>query len=109
MIWHKQFWSIAIAAGKKLGHLFRARKYCSPVNLLALYKAQIRPSLEYCSHVWRAAAHTTLSILDAIHRRAIHLISDPASTCQLQLLSHRRAVGDLSLFYRHSKDSAPPS
>nr|CAH7749149.1 unnamed protein product [Callosobruchus chinensis] len=42
-----------------------------------------RPSLEYSSHIWGAAAPTTLSILDA-------------------LLSHRRAVGDLSLFYRYS-------
>nr|CAH7740510.1 unnamed protein product [Callosobruchus chinensis] len=47
------------------------------------YKAQIRPSLEYCSHIWGASAPTTLSILDA-------------------LLSHRCAVGDLSLFYRYS-------
>nr|CAH7765016.1 unnamed protein product [Callosobruchus chinensis] len=44
---------------------------------------QIRPSLEYCSNIWRAAAPTTLSILDAS-------------------LSHRRAVDDLSLFYRYS-------
>nr|CAH7753859.1 unnamed protein product [Callosobruchus chinensis] len=52
----------------------RARKYFSPSNLLTLYKAQIRPSLEYCSHIWGAAAPTTLSILDAVQRRAIRLI-----------------------------------
>nr|CAH7724446.1 unnamed protein product [Callosobruchus chinensis] len=63
-----------------------------------LYKAQIRPSLEYCSHIWGVAAPTTLSILDAVQRRAIRLIGDPALTCHLQPLSHRRAVGDLSLF-----------
>nr|CAH7758775.1 unnamed protein product [Callosobruchus chinensis] len=67
-----------------------------------LYKAQIRPSLEYCSHIWGAAAPTTLSILDAVQRRAIRLIVDPALTCHLQPLSHRRAVGDLSLFYPYS-------
>nr|CAH7760274.1 unnamed protein product [Callosobruchus chinensis] len=49
MIWHEHVSSIATAAGKKLGYLFRARKYFSPSNLLTLYKAQIRPSLEYCS------------------------------------------------------------
>nr|CAH7731673.1 unnamed protein product [Callosobruchus chinensis] len=95
MIWHEHLSSIATAAGKKLGYLFRARKYFSPSNLLTLYKAQIRPSLEYCSHIWRAAAPTTLSILDAVQRRAIRLIGDPALTCHLQPLSHRRAVGDL--------------
>nr|CAH7760726.1 unnamed protein product [Callosobruchus chinensis] len=55
MIWHEHVSSIATAAEKKLGYLFRARKYFSPSNLLKLYKAQIRPSLEYCSHIWRAA------------------------------------------------------
>nr|CAH7763461.1 unnamed protein product [Callosobruchus chinensis] len=79
-----------------------ARKYFSPSNLLTLYKAQIRPSLEYCSHIWGAAAPTTLFILDAVQRRAIRVIGDPALTCHLQPLSHRRAVGDLSLFYRYS-------
>nr|CAH7733681.1 unnamed protein product [Callosobruchus chinensis] len=102
MIWHDHVSSIATAAGKKLGYLFRARKYFSPSNLLTLYKAQIRPSLEYCSHIWGAAAPTTLSILDAVQRRAIRLIGDPALTCHLQPPSHRRSVGDLSLFYRYS-------
>nr|CAH7739158.1 unnamed protein product [Callosobruchus chinensis] len=98
MIWFKQISSIATAAGKKLGHLFSARNYFSPSNLLTLYKAQIRPSLEYCLHILGAAAPTTLSILDAVQRRAFRLIGDPALTCHLQPLSHRCAVGDLSLF-----------
>nr|CAH7747382.1 unnamed protein product [Callosobruchus chinensis] len=34
-------------------------------------------------------------------RRAIRLIGDPALICRLQRLSQRRAVGDLSLFYRY--------
>nr|CAH7723059.1 unnamed protein product [Callosobruchus chinensis] len=84
--------SIATAAGKKLGYLSRARKHFSPSNLLTLYKAQLTPSLEYCSHIWGAAAPTTLSILDAVQRRAIRLIGDPALTCHLQPLSHRRGL-----------------
>nr|CAH7733821.1 unnamed protein product [Callosobruchus chinensis] len=102
MIWHEHVSSIATAAGKKLGYLFRARKYFSPSNLLTLYKAQIISSLEYCSHIWKAAAPSSLSILDAVQRRAIRLIGDPALTCHLQPFSHRRAVGDLSVFYRYS-------
>nr|CAH7724537.1 unnamed protein product [Callosobruchus chinensis] len=102
MIWHEHVSSISTAAGKKLEYLFRARKHFSPSNLLTLYKAEIRPSLEYCSHIWGAAAPTTLSVLDAVQRRAIRLIGDPALTCHLQPQSHRRAVGDLSLFYRYS-------
>nr|CAH7714470.1 unnamed protein product [Callosobruchus chinensis] len=79
----------------------KARKYSSPSNLLTLYKAQIRPSLEYCSHIWGAPAPTALSILDAVQRKSIRLC-DPALTCHLQPLSHRHAVSDLSLFYRYS-------
>nr|CAH7757383.1 unnamed protein product [Callosobruchus chinensis] len=101
-ILHEQVWSIATAAGKKLGYLFRARKYFSPSNLLTLHNAQIRPSLEYCSHIWGAAAPTTLSILDAVQRKAIRVIGDPALTCHLQPLLHRRVVGDFSLLYRYS-------
>nr|CAH7733039.1 unnamed protein product [Callosobruchus chinensis] len=85
-----------------LGYLFRARKYFSPSKLLALYKAQIRPSLEYCSLIWGAAAPTTLSKLGAVQRRANRLTGNPVLTCHLQLLSNRCAVGDLSLFYRYS-------
>nr|CAH7767055.1 unnamed protein product [Callosobruchus chinensis] len=100
MTWHERVSSIATAAEKKLGYLFRARKYFSPSNLLTLYKAQIRPSLEYCSHIWGAAAPTTFSILDAVQRRAIRLIGDLALTCHLQPLSHRRAVSELPLLKR---------
>nr|CAH7768604.1 unnamed protein product [Callosobruchus chinensis] len=70
-------------------------KYFSP-STLQVCKAQIRPSLECCSHIWGAAAPTTLSIVDAVQRRTTRLIGDPALTCPLQPLSHRRAVGDLS-------------
>ncbi|CAH1953833.1 unnamed protein product [Acanthoscelides obtectus] len=102
LIWHDHISSIAAAAGKKLGYLFRAKKYFSPHDLLTLYKAQIRPSLEYCSHIWGTAAPTTLSMLDAVQRRAVRLIDDSSLTDSLGSLSHRRAVGDLALFYRYT-------
>nr|CAH7763786.1 unnamed protein product [Callosobruchus chinensis] len=41
-------------------------------------------------------------MLDAVQRRSIRTIGDPALTCHLQPLSHRRAVGNLSLFYWYS-------
>nr|CAH7754215.1 unnamed protein product [Callosobruchus chinensis] len=58
--------------------------------------------MKYCSHICGAAAPTTLPIFDAVQRRATRLIGDPALTCHLQPLSHRRAVVDLPLFYRYS-------
>nr|CAH7735181.1 unnamed protein product [Callosobruchus chinensis] len=99
--WHEHVPSIATSAGKKPGYLFRARNYFSPFNLLTLHEAHIRPSLEYCSHIWGAAAPTIFSILDAVRRRAIRLIGSPALVCHLQPLLRRHAVGDLSLFYRY--------
>nr|CAH7743395.1 unnamed protein product [Callosobruchus chinensis] len=57
--------------------------------------------MECCSHIWGAEACTSLSILDAVHKSAIRLIGESVLTCHLQQLSHRRAVGDLSLFYRY--------
>ena len=57
--------------------------------------------MEYCSHIWGAAAPTTLKILDSIQRKAVRLIDHPFLTRKLPSLAHRRAVGDLSLFYRY--------
>lgn len=101
LIWHGHVVDLAVSAGKKLGFLFRARKYFSPSNLATLYKAQIRPGLEYCSHVWGAASPTTLALLDSVQNRAIRLVDDPNITNNWAPLSHRRAVADLSLFYRY--------
>nr|CAH7744524.1 unnamed protein product [Callosobruchus chinensis] len=96
MIWHEHVSLIATAAGKKLGYLFRARKYFSRYIKLRI------DLLEYFSHISGAATPTTYSKLDAVQRRAIRLIGAPALTCHLQPLSHRRAVDDLLLFYRYS-------
>nr|CAH7750789.1 unnamed protein product [Callosobruchus chinensis] len=93
-ICHEYVLSIVTAAGKKLGYQFIASKYFSLPNLITLYEAQIRPSLEDCSHIWVTAVPTTLSILDAVQKRAIRLIGEPALTCHHQPLSHQRAVGD---------------
>ncbi|CAH1993680.1 unnamed protein product [Acanthoscelides obtectus] len=92
LIWREHISSIAAAAGKRLGYMFRAKKYFSPHDLLTLYKAQIMPSLEYCSNVWGSAAPTTLSMLDAVQMRAVRLIDDSSLTDSLGTLSHRRAV-----------------
>ena len=101
MSWHNHVASIAKAASQKLGALFRTKKLYTPQQLLMLYKAQIRPSMEYCSHIWSAAPKHTLKLLDSIQKRAVRLIGDPELTKHLESLEHRRRVGDLSLFYRY--------
>ena len=108
MSWHDHVVAIAKVASQKLGVLFRTKNLYTPQQLLILYKAQIRPSLEYCSHVWSSAPKHTLRLLDSIQRRAIRLIGDRELTENLDSLEHRRQVGDLTLFYRyfHGKCSA---
>jgi hypothetical protein len=101
LVWHTHVSNLVNSASKKLSFLFRSKRYFTPENLLTLYKATIRPTLEYCSHIWGAAPPTTLALLDSVQRRAIRLINKPALTNNLVPLDHRRKVGDLSLFYRY--------
>nr|CAH7725668.1 unnamed protein product [Callosobruchus chinensis] len=97
MIWHEH------------GYVFRARKYFLPNSLLTLYKAQISPSLEYCSHIRGVAAPTTLSILDAVQRRKFN-----SSVTRPYLATSSRFLTRVLLVTAHSStgiqsDSAPPS
>ena len=92
--------SLAKHASQKLGFLARARRLFSSSHLLTIYKSQIRPSLEYCSHVWGGAPKSTLCLLDKVQSKAICLVNNPNLTKLLHPLSHRRLVGDLSIFYR---------
>ena len=65
------------------------------------YESQIRPSLEYSSNVCGGAPKSTRYLLDKVQSKAIRLINNPYLTKSLQPLSHRRLVGDLSIFYRY--------
>nr|CAI5829786.1 unnamed protein product [Callosobruchus analis] len=51
---------------QKLGALFRCSESYTSKQLLLLYKKQMRPSLDYCSHVWGCAPKHSLKLLDAI-------------------------------------------
>ena len=81
---------------KMLGFLARSRGFFSSSHPRSIYKSQIRPSLEYCSHVWGGAPKSTLCLLDKVQSKAIRLINIPNLTKSLQPLSHRRLVGDLT-------------
>ena len=101
LTWKTHIHSLAKHASQKLGFLARARGFFSSSHFLSIYKSQIRPSLEYCSHVWGGAPKSTLCLLDNVQSKAIRLINNHnLLTKSLQPLSHRRLVGDLSIFYR---------
>ena len=91
---------ILLLSSQKLGFISRARGFFSPSQLLIIYKSQIRPSLEYCSHVWGGVPKSSLHLLDKVQSKVIRLINNPSLTKSLQSLSHRRLVADLFIFYR---------
>ena len=86
---------------KMLCFVARARGFFSTSHLLTIYKSQIRPSFEYCSHVWGGAPKSTPCLLDKVQSKALHLINNPNLAKSLQPLSHCHLVGDLSIFYRY--------
>ena len=101
LTWKPHIHSLAKHASQKLGFLARARGFFSSSHLLTIHRSQIRPSLEYCSHVWGGAPKSTLCLLDKVQSKAIRLINNPNLTKSRQPLSHRRLVGDLSIFYKY--------
>ena len=65
-----------------------------------LYKSQIRPRMEYCSHIWAGSSKTILSTLDRVQRRMRGLGGEKLFA-SLQSLSHLRNVASLSHLYRY--------
>ena len=76
LMWKPHIIFIAKHASQKLGFLSRARGYFSPSQLLTIYRSQIHPSLEYCSHVWGGAPKSSLNLLDRVQSKAIRLINN---------------------------------
>ena len=79
LTWKTSIHSLAKHASQKLGLLARACGFFSSSHMLTIYKSQIRPSLEYCSHVWSGAPKSTLCLLDKGHSKAIWIQIDPTS------------------------------
>ena len=85
---------ITKSVSKKLGVFFLCKQYFSSAQL---FKLNIRPCLEYCSHIWGSSPYT--SLLDRVESKAIRLIGNPSLTSILDPLSLRRKMASLSLFY----------
>jgi len=99
--WTPQITSIAKAASRKLGLLYRAKHYFSDEQLVTIYKSHVRSQMEYCSHIWAGGPKTQLNHLDRIQNRAISIINNPNITQHIPPLHFRRDVASLSLFYKY--------
>ena len=64
LTWKTHIHSLAKHVSQRLGFLARARGFFSSSHLLTVYKSQILPSIEYCSHIWGGAPKSTLCLLD---------------------------------------------
>ena len=96
LTWKLNIHSIAKHTSQKLGSFSRTLS-----QLLAIYKSQIHPSLEYCSHVYGGTPKSSLRLLVKVHSNATRLINHPGLIRSLQSLSYHRLVADLSIFYRY--------
>ncbi|VVD02264.1 unnamed protein product [Leptidea sinapis] len=65
-------------ASKNLGVINRARQYFMPAHILALYKAQVRAHMEYCSHFWSGAPQYQLESFVRVQRGAAQIVGDLA-------------------------------
>ena len=87
--------SISKTAAKKLGILWKVKRFFTSEQLLILYRAQVRSCLEYCCYIWDGFLRYQLDAQDSIENRDDILVET-----NLQTLEHRRRVACLSVFYR---------
>ena len=69
LYWGSYIISIAKTASKKIGASICSMKFLSPEIALYLYKSTIRPSMEYCCHVWADAPSCYLEFFDNLQKR----------------------------------------
>ena len=89
--------NIAVRANRRLGQLKKASPFLDCSSRDRVYKAFVRPIMEYCPLAWMGAAETHLQQLNRVQRRALHIIG--ASTW-LPSLTHRRLVAACTFLYK---------
>ncbi|MPD05272.1 hypothetical protein E2C01_101005 [Portunus trituberculatus] len=87
--------AVAHQASLRVSALRRMAGSLDSRGILTLYKAQIRPCMEYGALSWMSSAATYLQRLDAVQRRALRLVGMAAQQQQQEELEHRRDVSTL--------------
>ncbi|XP_050714130.1 uncharacterized protein LOC126997114 [Eriocheir sinensis] len=89
--------TVARQTSQRVSALRRVAGSLDPRGILTLYKAQIRPCMEYGALSWMSSAVTHARRLDAVQRRALRLLEDeveiPASITSATLaVCHKTQV-----------------
>ena len=97
--------SVATRARQRLGVLNRAAHILTPAGRTTVYKAFVRPVMEYAPLVWMGAAQSHLQRLNNVQRRALHAIGPGAHLLSLAI---RRTVALLACLYKLHYLPGPP-
>ena len=89
--------SIAVRANQRLGLLKKASLFLDSRSRDRVYRALVRPIMEYCPLAWMGAAHTHLHQLARVQRKALHIIGEGT---WLPSLTHRRMVAACTFLYK---------
>ena len=104
---------IAQKASHRVSALRRTASFLDRRGRLILYKAQIRPYLEYAALSWMSCAASHTKKLDSIQRRALRLVdaadppAQPEPASLLDSLEHRRDVAALVVFHKAQVQEVP--
>lgn len=104
----RQVCKAAASANSMLGLLRKTMTCLDPEMFLALYKALIRPRLEYCIQAWSPYTRGDIKKLEQVQRRATKLVPELAgypyeerlSQLGLTTLEERRWRGDMIETYK---------
>ena len=104
MTWNKHIAHISASAGHRLGALRRIAPKLNVSGRASVYKAQIRSVMEYASLCWMNASAATLSLLDRIQKKVLHIIGVNEEGAQFKVnippLHHRRQVAAAVVLYK---------
>ena len=94
---------IARQTSLRVSALRRVADTLDPRGILTLYKAQIRPCMEYGALTWMSSAATHMQRLDAVQRRALRLVASGENqqhAAPVTSLEHRRDVSALVVCHK---------
>ena len=100
--------TVARRTSQRVSALRRVAGSLDSRGILTLYKAQIRPCMEYGALAWMSGAATHTRRLDAVQRRALRLLGEEAEIpASMTSLEHRRDVSALTVCHKTQVLSTP--